>query len=124
MFLSLTWSNRTPHKFSLISHFKVYHRERAREIVWLLAAPSVLETEKLTHGKDYQWLKYIKVLWRDVNTLIARLLLCSEFQLRQAGLAGSVSAGVRAAFRRSVDTLSVLSPFSRRRKCVDCSSTP
>jgi hypothetical protein len=61
----------------------VYHRERAREIVGLLAAPSVLETgntsshwlsflliqiflelnypEKLTHGKDYQWLKYIKV---------------------------------------------------------------
>jgi hypothetical protein len=38
VFLSLIWSNRTPHKFSLISHFKVYHRERAREIVGLLSS--------------------------------------------------------------------------------------
>ncbi len=38
MFLSLIWSNRTPHKFSLISHFKVYHRERAREMVGLLSS--------------------------------------------------------------------------------------
>ncbi len=75
MFLSLTWSNRTPHKFSLISHFKVYHRERAREIVGLLGAPSVLETEMLNHGKDYQWLKYIKVRpqgsdnWKGIGEL-------------------------------------------------------
>jgi hypothetical protein len=41
----------------------------------------------------------------------------------RGGLAGSVSAGVRAAFRRSVDTLSVLSPIPRRKKCVDRSST-
>ncbi len=63
----------------------MYHRERAREIVWLLAAPSVLETGKLTHGKDYQWLKYIKVLWRDVNTLIARLLLCISAKAGRPG---------------------------------------
>ncbi len=41
----------------------------------------------------------------------------------RGGLAGSVSAGVRAALRRSVDTLSVLLPISRRKKCVDRSST-
>ncbi len=39
------------------------------------------------------------------------------------GLAGSVSAGVLAALRRSVDTLSVLSPISKKKKCVYCSST-
>ncbi len=55
MFLSFTWSNRTPDKFSFISHFIVYHRERAREIVGLLAAPSVLET-----GNIYsQWLSFL-----------------------------------------------------------------
>jgi hypothetical protein len=41
----------------------------------------------------------------------------------RGGLAGYVSAGVRAALRRSVDTLSVLLPISRRKKCVDRSST-
>jgi hypothetical protein len=44
VFLSFIWSKRTLDKFSFISHFQVYHRERAREIVGLLAAPSVLET--------------------------------------------------------------------------------
>jgi hypothetical protein len=39
------------------------------------------------------------------------------------GLTGSVSACVRAAFRRSVDTLSFLSPIYRRKKCIDRSST-
>ncbi len=39
------------------------------------------------------------------------------------GLAGSVSAGVLAALRRSGDTLSVLSPIFKRKKCVDRSST-
>ncbi len=41
----------------------------------------------------------------------------------RGGLAGSVSAGVRAALRRSVDSLSVLLSISRRKKCVDHSST-
>jgi hypothetical protein len=41
----------------------------------------------------------------------------------RSGLAGSVSASVRAALRRSVDTLSVLLPVSMRKKCVDRSST-
>ncbi len=48
---------------------------------------------------------------------------CSTGRPLRRGLAGSVSAGVRAAFRQSVDTLSVLSPISRRKKCVDRSST-
>jgi hypothetical protein len=39
------------------------------------------------------------------------------------GLAGSISAGVLAALRWSVDTLSVLSPIFKRKKCVDRSST-
>jgi hypothetical protein len=39
------------------------------------------------------------------------------------GLAGSSSAGVLAALRQSVDTLSVLSPISKKKKCVDRSST-
>jgi hypothetical protein len=39
------------------------------------------------------------------------------------GLAGSVSAGVLAALRRSVNTLSVLSPIFKIKKCVDRSST-
>jgi len=55
VFLSFIWSKRTPDKFSFISHFQVYHRERAREIVGLLAAPSVLET-----GNIYsQWLSFL-----------------------------------------------------------------
>ncbi len=41
----------------------------------------------------------------------------------RGGLAGSVSIGVLAALRPSVDTLSVLSPISRRKKCVDRFST-
>jgi hypothetical protein len=41
----------------------------------------------------------------------------------RGGLAGSVSAGVLAALRWSVDTLSVLSPIFKRKKCVDHSST-
>jgi len=71
VFLSLTWSNRTPHKFSLISHFKVYHRERAREIVGLLAAPSVLETGNTSS----HWLSFLPIqilfgvkLSREVNS--------------------------------------------------------
>ncbi len=40
-----------------------------------------------------------------------------------SGLAGSVSASVLAALRRSVDILSVLSPIFKRKKCVDHSST-
>jgi hypothetical protein len=48
---------------------------------------------------------------------------CATGRPLRSGLAGSVFAGVRAAFRRSVDTLSILSPISRRKKCVDCSST-
>ena len=41
---------------------------------------------------------------------------CATGQPLRNGFAGSVSAGVRAAFRRSVDTLSVLSPISSRKK--------
>jgi len=41
---------------------------------------------------------------------------CATGRPLRGGLAGSVSAGVRAAFRRSVDTLSVLSPISSRKK--------
>ncbi len=48
---------------------------------------------------------------------------CATGRPLRGGLAGSVSAGIRAAFRRSVDTLSVLSPVSSRKKCVDHSST-
>ncbi len=55
MFLSFTWSKRTPAKFSFFSHFLVYHRERAREIVGLLAAPSVLETGNISS----QWLSFL-----------------------------------------------------------------
>ncbi len=39
---------------------------------------------------------------------------CATGRPLRGGLAGSVSAGVRAAFRRSVDTFSVLSPISSR----------
>jgi hypothetical protein len=39
-----------------------------------------------------------------------------------AGCAGSVSAGVLAGLRQSVETLSVLSPICRRKKWVDRSS--
>ena len=46
---------RTPDKFSFISHFQVYHRERAREIVGLMAAPSVLETGNISS----QWLSFL-----------------------------------------------------------------
>jgi hypothetical protein len=55
MFLSFTWSNRTADKFSFISHFLVYHKERAREIVGLMAAPSVLETGNISS----QWLSFL-----------------------------------------------------------------
>ena len=55
VFLSFSWSNRTPDKFSFISHFLVYHRERAREIVGLMAAPSVLETGNISS----QWLSFL-----------------------------------------------------------------
>jgi hypothetical protein len=59
VFLSVTWSNRTPDKFSLISSFQVYHRERvggrAREIVGLLAAPSMLETGNISS----HWLSFL-----------------------------------------------------------------
>jgi hypothetical protein len=48
---------------------------------------------------------------------------CERGRPLRGGLAGSVSASVLAAFRRSVDALSVLSPISRRKKCVDRSST-
>jgi hypothetical protein len=41
---------------------------------------------------------------------------CATGRPLRGGLAGSVSAGVRACFRRSVDTLSVLSPISSRKK--------
>ncbi len=54
VFLSFTVSNRTPDKFSFISYFHVYHSERAREIVGLLAAPSVLETDNISS----QWLSF------------------------------------------------------------------
>ena len=55
VFLSVTWSNRTADKFSFFSHFLVYHRERAREIVGLMAAPSVLETGNISS----QWLSFL-----------------------------------------------------------------
>jgi hypothetical protein len=100
--LSFTWSNRTPDKFSFISHFLVYHRERAREIVWLLAAPSVLETgnissqwlslgfpfcrvkyslnlnyrKKLTHDKDSQWHQnYYCTASENIVQLLTNLLV-------------------------------------------------
>jgi hypothetical protein len=41
---------------------------------------------------------------------------CATGQPLRGGLAGSVSAGVWAAFRQSVDTLSVLSLISSRKK--------
>jgi hypothetical protein len=41
--------------FSFISYFQVYHRERAREIVGLMAAPSVLETGNISS----QWLSFL-----------------------------------------------------------------
>jgi hypothetical protein len=41
---------------------------------------------------------------------------CATGRPLRGGLAGSVSAGIRAGFRRSVDTLSVLSPISSRKK--------
>jgi hypothetical protein len=48
---------------------------------------------------------------------------CATGRPLRDGLAGSVFAGVWAAFRRSVESLSVLSHISRRKKCVDRSST-
>jgi hypothetical protein len=48
---------------------------------------------------------------------------CATGRSLSSGLVGSAFAGVRAALRRSVDTLSVLPPISRRKKCVDRSST-
>jgi hypothetical protein len=48
---------------------------------------------------------------------------CATGRPLRGSLASSVSAGVRAAFRRSLDTLSVLSSISRRKKCVNRSST-
>jgi hypothetical protein len=55
----------------IISHFKVYHRERAREIVGLLAAPSVLETGNTSS----HWLSFLLIqilfgvkLSREVNS--------------------------------------------------------
>ena len=42
---------------------------------------------------------------------------------RRGGIAGVVSAGVLAALRRSVETLSVLSPICRRKKWLDRSRT-
>jgi hypothetical protein len=48
---------------------------------------------------------------------------CTTGRPLRGDLAGSVSAGVWAAFRWVVDTLSVLSPICRRKKCVDRSST-
>ncbi len=41
--------------FLFFSHFLVYHRERAREIVGLMAAPSVLETGNISS----QWLSFL-----------------------------------------------------------------
>ena len=41
--------------FLFYSHFLVYHRERAREIVGLMAAPSVLETGNISS----QWLSFL-----------------------------------------------------------------
>jgi hypothetical protein len=71
VFLSLTWSNITPHEFSFISHFLVYHRERAIEIVGLLAAPSVLDTG----NTSLYWLSFLPIqilfgvkLSREVNS--------------------------------------------------------
>ncbi len=52
---SVSHGARTPDKFSFISHFLVYHRERAREIVGLMAAPSVLETGNISS----QWLSFM-----------------------------------------------------------------
>ncbi len=48
---------------------------------------------------------------------------CATGRPLRGGFAGSVSTGVWVAFRRSMDTLSVLSPISSRKKCVDCYST-
>ncbi len=48
---------------------------------------------------------------------------CATGRPLRRGLAGSSSAGVLAALRWSVDTLSVLSPISKKKKCVDRSST-
>ncbi len=48
---------------------------------------------------------------------------CATGRPLRGGLAGSVSAGVWVAFRQRVETLAVLLPISRRKKCVDRSST-
>ena len=56
-FVFLVFLSLTHHKFSLISHFKVYHRERAREIVGLLAASSVLETGNASS----HWLSFMLI---------------------------------------------------------------
>ena len=48
---------------------------------------------------------------------------CAAGRPLRGGLAGSVSMGFLAALMQSVDILSILSPISRRKKCVDRSST-
>ncbi len=62
----------------------------------------------------------LKVTWRGRPRCLgggARVGgACATGRPLRGGLAGSVSAGVRAGFRRSVDTLSVLSPISSRKK--------
>ncbi len=73
--LSFTWSNRTPDKFSFISHFLVYHRERAREIVGLMAAPSVLETASAVYF-ILQLLQFNKQpIWRSPQSRCRHFLL-------------------------------------------------
>jgi len=57
----------------------------------------------------------LKVTWRGRPRCLG-----GGAQTGGACATGRVSAGVRAGFRRSVDTLSVLSPISRRKKCVEC----
>jgi hypothetical protein len=60
----------------------------------------------------------LKVTWRGCPRCLgdgARVGgACATGRPLRGGLAGSVSAG--AGFRRSVDTLSVLSPISSRKK--------
>jgi hypothetical protein len=58
VFLSFTWCNRTPDKFFLFHISKCITQRvvgRAREIVGLLAAPSVLKTGNISS----QWLSFL-----------------------------------------------------------------
>ncbi len=96
MFLSFTWSNRTADKFSFISHFLVYHKERAREIVGLMAAPSVLETGNISS----QWLSFLP------SQILIELELSQEVNSWQGLPVASkfIRYGLRAEVKKQLGT--------------------